>query len=361
MDCSSSFSFRNIGKIFRFNHWWNYKTSHILAFTYLYNIYFEIPLSNRIAIFLLTIVAIFGNGALGYVINDFYDKKTDAIAGKKNSLAEKSSGFIVLMITGLLILAILPWLVLRTNLYIWLALLFQLVLYLTYSHPAIRLKEKSFWGPLCDALYGHALPVIIFCYTYQQYLTGELPYPEILFFLSLFFWQFFKGIRNIFLHQLSDFTNDSVSNVKTFATEYGRDRLYRFVLYIISPLEILCFIIFSLTLGLLTYWTLLFFFVFILIYFLGHGLFRNIVWNPSEYSSNTYLYFLNDFYEIYLPFSMVAIGVIFHSELTVLLALHVIVFPYQLVRIYIDVKKSCRELIIQAENFFILIYRNFIK
>lgn len=334
----------------RANHWWGFKAAPILGFMYLYCYFFDFPFSDQLIILALSAITIIGIAGFGYVINDIYDLEADKEVGKNNPLEGKSTFFIFGVLSILSILALLPWLVLKSNIYIQLAIGFQMVLYLLYAHPLFRLKEKSIWGPICDALYGHAVPIIIACLTYQQYLGGQLPYIEWWFFLSLFIWQFFKGLRNILLHQLEDYECDIQAGIKTLTSIKGKDVIYQKILFFILPVEVLTLFAFISSLSAFSPWLYLFFFVFILINIFGHGIFRNIVWHPKVYSQNTYIYFLNNFYETYLPYFFLSWCILHESTAFFLLIIHVILFPSTLNMLQTDFKKTTKEIWIQIDN-----------
>ncbi len=335
----------------RANQWWGFKAAPILGFTYLYFYFFEFSLTDKVIIFFLSATTIIGIAGFGYVINDFYDIEFDKRAGKKNPFEGKSRLFILLVGMILSALALLPWTILRSNIYIWLALSFQMILYFVYAHPIIRLKEKSIWGPVCDALYGHAIPIIIASLTYQQYLGSNIPYDELWFFITLFLWQFFKGIRNILLHQLEDYENDLSAGIQTLTTEKGKDTIYQKILFVIIPMEIVNLILFLISLHTFIPWTFVLIFVFLLLYIFGHGIFRNVKWHPKEYSDNAYIYFINDLYEVYFPYFFLIFCILDDSYAVGLLFLHIILFPSTINTITTDIRKALKEIWIQSDNF----------
>ncbi|MCZ2393089.1 MAG: UbiA family prenyltransferase [Chitinophagales bacterium] len=327
----------------RANQWWGFKAAPILGFTYFYIYFFNHSYLDTALIVLMSAITVVGIAGFGYIINDYYDIEADKKAGKKNPFDGKSHLFILNVFIVLQIFAWSPWLYLKSYPFIWGILLFQIFLFLIYAHPATRLKEKSIWGPICDSLYGHAVPIIIACLTYQQYLD-KIPYSKFFFFATLFAWQFFKGLRNIFLHQLEDYENDILAGIKTLTTTKGKDHIYIRTLRIILPLEILSFVVFLLSISNLFTSMWLFFALFIIIYILGHGLFRDIKWHPKIYSSNTYIYFINNFYEIYLPYFFILWCIIKSPVFIVLFILHVFLFPSTIKSLTIDIKKAAIEI-----------------
>lgn len=305
---------------------------------------------------MLSAMTITGIAGLGYVINDLYDIEADRKAGKRNPFDNKPAFFKTGVIAVLTIVAIIPWYFLKSDLYIWLALAFQMLLFIVYAHPITRLKEKSVWGPVCDALYGHAVPVIIACLTYQQYLK-QLPYSPVWFFGSLFLWQFFKGMRNIFLHQLEDYENDMRSGVLTLTTERGQNNIYQKILYIIIPLEVIALFAFflSITRAFPEIW--IYFLVFMVLNIYGHGLFRNVQWHPKIYSANTYIYFLNNFYEVYFPCYFIILCIIKSPVSVWMLLIHILLFPSTIHILVKDLKMFALEIWVQIKNLLYPLYK----
>ncbi|MCZ2393036.1 MAG: UbiA family prenyltransferase, partial [Chitinophagales bacterium] len=308
----------------RAHHWWSYKTTPILGFIYFYCDYFNhVPSTQLSAVIFFFILSYVGFAGLGYTINDMYDIEVDKKAGKINQLGGKSVFFKVQLILLLSILAWAPWLYLRSPWYIPLSFVILLLLLLTYSHPYTRLKEHSLLGPIWDALYGHVLPILITCFTFQQYLQ-YLPYNEWVFYSSLIIWQFLKGLRNILIHQLDDYANDLSSGTQTLVTIYGKERVYHQILKWILPLELVFLLLFLTTLGVRFYHIWIFCLLFIFIYRFGHGLFTHRNWDKENHTKNTYLYILNDFYEMYLPFYFLLSFCFKRPEYILFLIIHIL-------------------------------------
>ena len=333
---------RGFSSAIRTNHWWKYKTAHILGFTYFFFFLIVLTRFEAIILFILSTTTILGIAGMGYYLNDLYDIEFDLKAGKINRLAKIPLFFRVCIVVLLLILAFAPWFYLRSTPLTWVLIGFELFLFWVYAHPLTRLKEKAQWGLVCDALYGHALPVVIACYTYWQYYDHPVFNPY-LFFLLLFFWQFIKGIRNILLHQLEDYENDIRVGIKTFTSINDINRVYRFVLYKIVPLEFVISALFLVFIFPLLPIPLLGFVLFLLIFVAAHGLFRNIQIDKEKYDANTYLYFLNDWYEDYLPV-LILVGLVYEQiHLWPLLLGHFLIFPSAMMDITNDLKGAIKQ------------------
>lgn len=329
----------------RAGHWWKYKAAHILGFAYFYFFLLQLPLKESIIILALSAVTIIGVAGLGYVINDLYDIEPDRIAGKRNRMERFSTPVRGLIMLTLVAVALLPWLYLKSNVWIWVLMALELFLFAVYAHPLTRLKERSLWGPICDALYGHAVPVVIACLTYQQYFE-EIPYPVLPFYIVLLIWQFFKGLRNIFLHQMEDHDADIAAGLKTFTIKLGPRYIYRLIVKQLLPLEWLSGTMLAYLLFTQAPFIGVAFALFMLLYILGHGLFRNTKTGAENFRMNTNLYFLNDWYEDYFPWVFLVAMFITNMNYGALAMFHLIMFPETLWKILKDIYEALKELLV---------------
>ena len=196
---------------------------------------------------LLVLLGIFvATGVFVRFYNDIFDRQADALSGKFN-LAQQlprrwwlpvlllSSGSIVL----LLLWADAPW-------YSWWLLALQHLLYILYSTPPVRLKERAWAGILADAGYGHAVPAMI-ALTFALGRDGQDPGAYGLLILLAGGLQLVAGINNIFYHQLTDYDNDRRAGSRTMAVRRGPRLLQVTGARITLPLETLLLV------GLLVY------------------------------------------------------------------------------------------------------------
>ena len=323
----------------RTRHWWAYKATPVWGMIYFYCCFIDLSFIDiflQIFFFMLTFI---GFAGLGYVINDLSDIQVDRKAGKKNFYEEKTLTYKLVTLSILSLLAIAPWLYLKVNLTIILCLSALISLILLYSNSLTRFKENRFLGPVCDAVYGHVLPIFITCLTFEQYLE-TLPYRTELFFFAIVLWQFFKGLRNILIHQLDDCENDLKAGVKTLAIAHGKSFVHTLILYFILPMEFVSLVVFMISITSLfpSLWILLPSFVFIYIY--AHGLLRFTKWDSRRYQDDTYIFFLNDFYEIYLPYYFLLLLCTFQPKFSFFLIVHTILFPNHLNKIRKDIVKA---------------------
>ena len=194
---------------------WRYKFPFIFSALGLVMFWGQMPFAKAGLMLLSSMVLMFGFAGFGYLTNDWADVEKDKLAGKQNSL-EGSSGYVIGLLLFLsLLFIILPWLVLQFNLISLLFIICEIFLFCLYSFKPFRWKERGALGLIADTLYAHTLPVLFAIHTY--YLASPFKFDFYGSLLLLFgLWQTVLGVRNILLHQLADFDNDSKADVKTF-------------------------------------------------------------------------------------------------------------------------------------------------
>jgi 4-hydroxybenzoate polyprenyltransferase len=272
--------------------------------------------------------------AFGYFINDAADVQVDKLAGQKN-MAEKMPvslqiciAFILLMVGGGLLRSV------SSQFMVWVFLTAQIFFLILYSVPPFRLKKHPLLGPLLDAHYGHILPVFI---TLAVFFPRFFNTFEV-FLLLLYFLLLFKGCRNILLHQIEDRTKDRMSQINTFPNRFGPYRTVLFIIYFILPIE---FILASILLYAFIPWPSLTGtgFIFFLIFYV----FNFAVWKfpklPVRQLKLKPLYFLNDFYEIWLPFLCIWSSGLGIFQKCILSGIHAILFFYLFKKVWKDIKK----------------------
>lgn len=237
---------------------WRYKAPFLISIPYLFIHLGQIPAGEAAFGLLMSCCTIFGIAGFGYLMNDLSDRAEDQKAGKFNLLISLPTSAIVGLLLLFLACAILPWLFYFPQGWSTLGLLaFELLLFLLYSLPPFRFKERGFLGVLCDAGYAHAVPAVLAALTF--FYLGNRSFPSLYLLVgALGFWQGMLGIRNILLHQLGDLEKDKQTETKTFGTQLGKERLEKFLLRWIVPLELLGFLAFTAILTTAVWWFSLF-------------------------------------------------------------------------------------------------------
>ena len=150
------------GKTFRLKDWWDSKIPSLLAI-----IYFRMLLAQAEFSFSLFLPVMLFMGwalaaaAFGHYVNDCFDIRSDKVAGKPNQAAGHSVFIRVIISTSLAIAAVFPWIFLPESNQEWIWVLSHLVIFILYSAPPIRLKEKGIFGIFSDSLYALLIPVFL--------------------------------------------------------------------------------------------------------------------------------------------------------------------------------------------------------
>ncbi len=222
---------------------WRYKVPLILTFCYFLLLTGNVVPHVASMSFMAAVFTTIGFMGFGYITNDLADRKKDALAGKSNGTTNLSTLSIILLIVIFLAIAFLPWFYLPMDQVSVACIVVELILFILYAFPPFRLKEKGFLGVITDALYAHVVPGFLASWTF--YLIGKEHYANFFWFvIALSIWQLFSGIRNILSHHYKDFENDQISGTKTFATQVGKEKVYKLMTYFFIPLEVVSFFTF---------------------------------------------------------------------------------------------------------------------
>ena len=156
---------------------------------------------------------------MGYLINEFFDKKDDFIAGKINKVQSLSWQKLVLLLFGILLIAFLPWISLPYKSLSILLIGIQIFLFILYAIPPFRLKNNFILAAIIDSLYAYVLPLILSYYTF--YLYNVQTEQHIILILLITFLFFIAGYRNIINHFITDFLTDQKLYKKTLPQIIG--------------------------------------------------------------------------------------------------------------------------------------------
>lgn len=233
-------------RLFRSDDWWGSKAALLMGFVYLFSLWFHIQVERFTALALLSLTVIAGFASLGYLINDFFDLEKDRLARKRNFLLNKAVPLRIALFAVSLSFTFLPWLYLPSDRISYFLIGLELILFVAYSCPPLRLKERMLLGILTDALYAHAVPVALAAYTFA--LAGA-PAPHWYMPLSLMLaWQLLSGVRNILVHQHEDAVSDSATGTLTYVARVG-DKITFKILRWVAGIELGCVLAFFLALG----------------------------------------------------------------------------------------------------------------
>ena len=324
---------------FRVKDWWWSKAALLMGMIYLFAAWYHIPLKQFIPLSILSLITICGFASMGYLFNDLFDIEKDAAAGKSNFLAGKPVVFILLLFLLSSAFVFVPWIWLPKNNLSYALIVLQILLFIIYSVPPLRLKERGMGGIITDALYAHGLPPVLAAYTFALAAQHPFHFSEI---AMLFVWQTVSGVRNILLHQYDDLDADKLSGSKNFVAGMEPGQFRTVFKLLIVPEVILSLVFFALLLSINPLFVICMLTIAalsvaaFLIYKSGNNdLFADVIWR----------FFPNNASEKWLPAAYLIILSVSDFRFIILLALHLAIFNFDFYyqvgkRIWLQVKAS---------------------
>lgn len=313
-------------KLLRVGLWWQHLVPPVFLFAYL-GIFLEgMPLGEGLMKLGLLAISIVGTAAFGYFLNDWTDIEQDQAAGKPNSVSGLSLPIRLLLLFGLPLIAAIPWIWLPYNVWNLSLLGLQFVVFILYSVRPIRFKERSVLGLLADMSYGHVIPALITLTTFLHFETVPWEhFPAVYVFVLP--WVALKGIRNILQHQIDDRKKDKKAGVKTFVLAYGPEPSLRLVNLTIRPMEQFALATFLIVILVTGGIHLLWFYLFFLIWTALKFSFWWLPTLPFRQIRFKFIYYLNDFYEDWMPTFLLALLAIQQPEFWILFGINLLLFP----------------------------------
>lgn len=269
----------------------------------------------------LSLVTTVGFALLGYFINEFFDKASDAKAGKINKLAFVSGSTQCGIFIGSLLLTFLPWVWLPSTLFSWCLITTQVGFFLMYSLPFPRFKEHTYLSLIIDASYAYVVPLLLSFYTFS--LIAEQPGFPLWFYLFSAA-VFFIGIRNIIIHQVNDVFKDAQTGMRTLPMVLGVSGTKKIV-QIIWLYESFLWLIFCL----LLFFTSYIFFIYIIAYCIVSILFiANFFFNQRDLYKQVLI--INHGYMYLYPIFMLFLLANLNLQWWILIPFHLIfLVPHQ--------------------------------
>lgn len=301
----------------RISQWKNHLIPPVISVVYFFFSFDAFLYSNytRLVFYLL---ALFFISFFGYWLNDTFDIRLDWLAGKKNFLANTSVHYRIAGAILLLLFAVLFWYLSKPNVIATIFFSIEIILFFIYCLPCIRFKNHPVLGPLTDSHYTHIVPILFTWFLFAMHVSY-------LWLVPIFFLLLGKGMRNILLHQLNDRKGDCKMHLKTFPLFFGPRFTVNLINRLFIPFEMILITGMVLFLMNLSLWPISFWLAFLIIYFLFFSGWY-FYFSSSKELMFKFHYFLNDFYEFWLPF--LAIGAAPHSFQTkiILSLIHLLVF-----------------------------------
>ena len=198
------------------------------------------PLSvvvQQLAIFLVAAVGIAG---FGHVFTDMFDVDEDRVRQQSNLWDHRSTTSRAVLLGALVLAAVIPWYFLPTN-RITIALLgAELLAFVLYAVPPIRLKVRGAPGIVADSMYAHVLPAL---WTWIPFALLSGAATPVVVGLTIAMWGMFFGARDLMIHQAIDAVVDRATGAMTYGARRGRDALIRTIQRRLLPAELFLFLL----------------------------------------------------------------------------------------------------------------------
>jgi 4-hydroxybenzoate polyprenyltransferase len=307
---------------FRIRNWWHPVVSLLLGAVYLCIYYYRIPFLPALELTLYFLLLSALTATLGYYLNDITDLPDDLLV-KKTRSPEHPGAFrisltIILLLAGIAGIAGIACL-LKLSFVPAVLLLFQLLLFILYSLPPLRLKR--FWLPALaiDSLYNSSVFILlIITHISERYGMG-MPDPLFLgFVLTLFL---LKGVRNYTDHILNDRKSDTALGRKTLVAKTGISKAIC-MMQVIIVLETVLFIWVFWWVKTFIIWALA---VFVCLYFI-RVMFLPIIKKQYKRLNRYVLLIMNDFYEEWIPVAALLLLGVQDYRFIFLLLIHMFLF-----------------------------------
>lgn len=231
----------------RINDWLFSKIPMVLGVIY-FGVYASgATLSSSVALLVLGLsIMSVGFASIGYLINDWFDKDKDNRVEKTNVFNKVNATTRVAFFLISICCALVPWFWLPFNSTTWVLLIIELLLFLIYSAPPLRLKEQGWFGVINDGLYAMVVPTMILVH------TVNLAFDNLSFFSSLthpwpfllMIYMFFSGLRKILCHQIEDYLSDIKSKTRTLVVSIGLGRSEQLHNQWLIPIEAITLVLF---------------------------------------------------------------------------------------------------------------------
>lgn len=221
----------------RTRQWWRAKAGYLISLLTCYLAIHSINVLQGAKLLALALLAIFGIGSLGHIINDWCDIDDDRKAKKSNTLEFVATPIKWLMLFTTVVLGHLPWLIgFVPTKEIFILLAIESGLFVLYSMPPCKFKRIPVVAICLDSLYAFVIPSLFLWFSFASSTKAETDNWLV---LSMVGCAFPMGLRHVLLHHIADMNNDQLSNTPNLANKFGIGAILRLIRGILIPAEML--------------------------------------------------------------------------------------------------------------------------
>jgi len=289
---------------------------------YLWLILFKISFNFKILwILFLSLTTSFGFAALGYFINEFFDKEDDFVAGKINKLQILDAYKQIILFVCILLFTFIPWVFLPFNKISIVLITIQVLLFIIYASYPFRLKKNKYLSGIIDSMYAYTIPLLLSYYTFYLVSRSDSFNPLILFTYSLLL--LITGYRNITIHYINDIFKDKRVGLITLPRHIGVKKTDS-LLKICLLLEAIILFVFIMLIG--QNYTGFYLLLIPFAYKLYKGLSQYFILKNKNIVTNFIRHIPDAYFQYYFPISILLLLIISNFRWAILLPIHLILF-----------------------------------
>jgi 4-hydroxybenzoate polyprenyltransferase len=289
---------------------------------YLWLILFKISFNFKILwILFLSLTTSFGFAALGYFINEFFDKEDDFVAEKINKLQILDAYKQIILFVCILLFTFIPWVFLPFNKISIVLITIQVLLFIIYASYPFRLKKNKYLSGIIDSMYAYTIPLLLSYYTFYLVSRSDSFNPLILFTYSLLL--LITGYRNITIHYINDIFKDKRVGLITLPRHIGVKKTDS-LLKICLLLEAIILFVFIMLIG--KNYSGFYLLLFPFSYKLYKGFSQYFTLKNKNIVTNYIRHIPDAYFQYYFPISILLLLIISNFRWAILLPIHLILF-----------------------------------
>lgn len=332
--------------VIRSQEWWAHKLPPLLAIAYATVLMSPVPL-YKVALWAIFLLCSLVVGAIYVsVINDITDLEEDLASGKSNRVQQVPKQYRWIIPAACIVLGFVFGYFLYPDVLSCFLYLLSWIVFSLYSIKPIRLKNRGILGVLADGCGSHVFTSLLMVAS-MSYVTHQA--IDWAWFTAVGIWAFTYGLRGILWHQFSDRDNDIKVNLNTYASKIDPIKFKKNSRFLINTeLIALAVMLYKINLLLAIIGLLLY----LLLLFLRYKLNKTQIITIIKTNDQPFQILMADYYQMLFPISLLIAASFQNSFNLVVLAIHIVLFPYVLwLAIY--------DYLFFARAIFIKKYRNF--
>jgi hypothetical protein len=310
--------------VIRSQEWWAHKLPPLLAIGYATGLMSPVPL-YKVALWLVFLLSSLVVGAIYVsVINDITDLEEDIASGKSNRIQQVPVKYRWLIPGTCILMGFGFGYFLYPDLLSCLLYLLSWIVFSLYSIKPVRLKNRGIWGILADGCGSHVFTSLLMVSSIS-YITNQS--INWIWFGAAGVWALCYGLRGILWHQFADRENDIKVNLNTYASKISPSAFINKgrTLFIIEAVS-LGIMLFEINLagplvGLALYFILV---------FIRYDRYKNQLIIVMKTDERPFQILMADYYQMIFPVSLLLYASITNSLNLIVLAIHIVLFPYVL-------------------------------